>query len=66
MAQTQANNTDTNNTAASNGAGKQREAKPLTAVEAITKISKILDQLSLADRKRVLAFVSEGVNGSAE
>jgi hypothetical protein len=63
MAQaTQTTNTQTTNTETSaNGNGK-RETKALTAVEAITKISKILDQLSPADRKRVLAFVnaSEG------
>ena len=33
----------------------------VTPIEAAGKISKILDQLSPADRKRVLAFVSEGV-----
>ena len=32
------------------------EKKPLTAVGAISKIGKILDQLSPADKARVLAF----------
>lgn len=40
-----------------NGNGK-REAKVLTAAEAITKITKILDQLSPLDQKRVLAFIN--------
>ncbi len=66
MAQTTTTTDNNNTTSTSNGEGKQREAKVPTAVEAITKISKILDQLSLPDRKRVLAFVSEGVNGSGE
>lgn len=39
--------------------GKTRAV--MTPVDAIGKISKILDHLSPADRKRVLAFVSEGV-----
>ena len=58
MAQTQTTNPTVTPNAASNGATK-REAKTVTPVEAITKISKILDQLSPTDRKRVLAFVSE-------
>jgi hypothetical protein len=41
-----------------NGKGK-REAKAPTAIDAISKISKILDQLSPTDRKRVLTFVNE-------
>jgi len=36
-----------------------RQAKVLTAIDAITKITKILEPLSLTDRKRVLAFVNE-------
>jgi hypothetical protein len=47
----------TNGNGNTDGNGKQR-AVP-TAVDAITKISKILDQLSPTDRKRVLAFVNE-------
>lgn len=47
----------TTTTESTNGEGK-REAKVPTAVEAISKISKILDQLSPMDRKRVLAFVN--------
>lgn len=39
-----------------NGTGKSKaEMKP---ADAISKISKILDQLSSSDRKRVLAFFS--------
>ena len=38
--------------------GKPSRPAP-TAIEAITKIGKILDQLSPVDRKRVLAFVNE-------
>jgi hypothetical protein len=49
-------------TTPTNGNGKQ--AKVPTAIEAITKITKILDQLSLTDRKRVLAFVNESNAGN--
>ena len=55
----------TTNTPAPNGNstegntnGKRTREAP-TAIEAISKIGKILDQLSPADRKRVLAFVNE-------
>lgn len=62
MAQAQTNtnqqNNQQDNQASTNGASK-REAKAPTAIEAITKITKILDQLSPTDRKRVLAFVNE-------
>ena len=54
MAQT----TTTPDSSTTNGNGK-REAKAPTAIEAITKITKILDQLTTPDRKRVLAFVNE-------
>ena len=60
---TQTTTTDSSTTNG-NGNGK-REAKAPTAIEAITKITKILDQLSTPDRKRVLAFVNES-NGSTE
>jgi hypothetical protein len=52
--------TTTTNSAESptNTNGKRDRSAP-TAIEAITKIGKILDQLSPADRKRVLAFVNE-------
>jgi hypothetical protein len=40
--------------------GKSARA-PMTPIDAAGKISKILDQLSSSDRKRVLAFVSENV-----
>ncbi len=49
----------TNNPGSStNTNGKPARQAP-TAIEAITKISKILDQLSASDRKRVLAFINE-------
>jgi len=51
----------TTTTESTNGDGK-REAKAPTAIEAITKISKILDQLTPTDRKRVLAFVNESAS----
>ena len=57
MAQTQA--TTTTPTPTTNGTGNGKQAKVPTAIEAITKITKILDQLSPTDRKRVLAFVNE-------
>ena len=63
MAQAQA--TATNTQAATTTNGSKREAKVPTAIEAITKITKILDQLSPTDRKRVLAFVNES-NASEE
>ncbi len=63
MPQAQTTATTTNaDTTNGNGKGK-REAKPLTAIDAISKISKILDQLSPTDRKRVLAFVNESNDG---
>lgn len=49
--------TNTQNTStSSNGNGKTRA--PITAVDAISKISRVLDQLSEGDRKRVLAFIN--------
>lgn len=56
--------TTTTNSSTTNG-NVTREAKVLTAIEAITKITKILDQLSPVDRKRVLAFVNESNEGNA-
>ena len=55
----------TTDSSTTNGNGKQREVKVPTAIEAITKITKILDQLTLPDRKRVLTFVNES-NGTSE
>ncbi len=47
-------------TTTTNGNGDStKQTKIPTAIEAITKITKILDQLSPTDRKRVLAFVNE-------
>jgi len=43
-----------------NGSTASKERAPLTAVGAITRVGKILDQLSPADRKRVLTFLNEG------
>lgn len=64
MAQAPATATSTT-TPSTNGNGTgtaKREAKPLTSIDAVTKISRILNQLSPADRKRVLAFVSESTS----
>ncbi len=65
MAQTQATTTTTNAGPSNNGAGNgtSKQAKVPTAIEAISKITKILDQLSPTDRKRVLAFVNESNPG---
>lgn len=58
MTTTATNNQGTTNTNGStNGNGKTKAV--MTPVDAIGKISKILDQLTPSDRKRVLAFVSE-------
>jgi hypothetical protein len=54
---TAANNQGNTNTNTNTKPRAPRE--PLTPVEAISKVSKILEHLSPADRKRVLAFVSE-------
>lgn len=52
--------TATNNQSLTNTNGSPVKTRAvMTPVEAISKVSKILDQLSPADRKRVLAFVSE-------
>ena len=40
-------------------------AKPLTAIEAVAKITKILNQLTPLDRKRVLAFVNDAEHTAA-
>lgn len=55
MTATATNNQGTTNTSGSTG----RTRAVMTPVDAISKISKILDQLSPNDRKRVLAFVTE-------
>lgn len=62
MAQAQTQTTQTTTTTQTNGNSKQ--AKVPTAIEAASKISKILDQLSPTDRKRVLAFVNESAESS--
>jgi len=54
MAQAQTN--QSTQTPATNG---KREPKALTPIDAISRIEKILVQLSPSDRKRVLAFVNE-------
>lgn len=51
------NQTNANTNGSASSGGKTRA--PMTPVDAIGKIGKILDQLSPVDRKRVLAFVSE-------
>ena len=46
-----------------NGTTSDKTLKPApTALEAVAKIGKILDQLSPTDRKRVLAFVNGETN----
>ena len=51
--------TTTNGNTNGNGAGTaKREAKVPTAVDALGKITKILDQLKPMDRKHTLAFVT--------
>jgi pyocin large subunit-like protein len=51
--------TNGNGNANTNGNGSTAKAtKAMTPVDAIGKISKILDQLSPVDRKRVLDFVA--------
>jgi len=63
MAQASTTTTATsNNTAAPAGSNGKRETKVLTSVKAISKISEILSKLSLAERKRVLAFVNADVS----
>lgn len=60
MTQTQTTTPETNgNGNGTHNDSSKRETKVLTAIEAITKITKVLDQLSPLDRKRVLAFVNE-------
>lgn len=51
--------TTTNTDSTTNGNSSSKGVKIPTAIEAITKITKILDQLTAPDRKRVLAFVNE-------
>jgi hypothetical protein len=62
MAQTHTNTatptTSTPTNGSTNGKAK-REVVPLTPIDAVAKISKILKQLSPADRKRVLDFVDD-------
>ena len=57
---TTATNT-TGSTTNTNGNTNGKTKAVMTPVDAIGKISKILDQLTPLDRKRVLAFVSEGI-----
>jgi hypothetical protein len=52
--------TATTNTNGNGSSTASKARAPLTAVGAITRVGKILDQLSPADRKRVLAFLNEG------
>ena len=62
MAQAQTTTTETTET---NGKGK-RESKQMTATDAIQKIDKILAPLTLSEKKRVLAFVTDTVNEMKE
>lgn len=62
MTTTATNNQGTNNGNSNSNGNTGNAAKTkavMTPVDAISKISKILDQLTPVDRKRVLAFVSE-------
>ena len=57
-ATTATTNTQTDTNGSTNGSTGSKAIRPPTAVEAITKVSKILDQLSDVDRKRVMAFLN--------
>ena len=59
MAQTHANASTTTPTNGSTNGKAKREVVPLTPIEAVAKISKILKQLTPAERKRVLDFVDD-------
>lgn len=59
MTSTATNQGPTNTNGSTNGSTSARKRAEMTPVDAISKISKILDQLSPNDRKRVLAFVNE-------
>ena len=59
MAQAQTTPTTTNASTANGNGRAPREPKVLTAIDAISRIGKLLEQLSPSDRKRVLAFVNE-------
>jgi len=57
MIMTATGTTTNNDTHGANGSPQPKA--PPTALEAITRIAKILKPLSPADRKRVLAFLDE-------
>jgi hypothetical protein len=59
MAHAQTNTPPPSTNGDTNGSAK-REVKPLTPLDAVAKISKILKQLTPTDRKRVLDFVGDG------
>lgn len=58
MAQGQTSTT-TNSSTNGSANGKTKAAAPMTPIDAVAKISRILKQLSPADRKRVLDFVDD-------
>jgi hypothetical protein len=62
MAHAQTNTSPTPPANGSTNGKAKREAVPLTPIDAVAKISKILKQLSPADRKRVLDFVDDRGN----
>lgn len=65
MAQPQTNTPTTASPTNGSASGKaKREAAPLTPIDAVAKISRILKQLSPADRKRVLDFVDDRVTNN--
>ena len=58
--QTSTPSTATPTNGSTNGNGKTKTpAAPMTPIDAVAKISRILKQLSPADRKRVLDFVDD-------
>lgn len=58
MAQAQTNTATTSTNGSANGKTKA-PAAPMTPIDAVAKISRILKQLSPAERKRVLDFVDD-------
>ncbi len=64
MAQAPATTTSTTASSTNGNGTAKREVKVLTPIDAVTRISKILNQLSPTDRKRVLAFVNESNTGN--
>jgi len=66
MTQATTTTSDPGSSTSTNGSKPKAEKTPPSPIEAITKITKILDQLSASDRKRVLAFVNESADEPKE